>query len=350
MNEKDETTYKRLLDKSQEAFLLAIELYNRPTIRYHAEGCCFFLCNAWELMLKAYLVKHEGGQSIYYSDGDRTLSLSDCLKRIFTNENDPLRRNMDVVVEFRNTSTHFVTDEYELFYGPVLQESVHYYEEKLRELHGIEISDRIPENYLALSVRRGTLDLDTIKARYPREVVEKMLELGSSIAASKPSGAGITYATELRLTKKHGEGIPVRIANDSDAAVTIIKSLTDPVDKYIYRTKSAVAFIRRRLDKEGITLRVKGEPKRFNNFHFKVFTDFYDMKGSERYSYDLSLGGEQPSWCYSQQAIDLILQEIRRDPGHVIDSMRNELARRSRASDESHKESRPQEQGNSKQP
>lgn len=29
MNEKDETTYKRLLDKSQEAFLLAIELYNR---------------------------------------------------------------------------------------------------------------------------------------------------------------------------------------------------------------------------------------------------------------------------------------------------------------------------------
>lgn len=177
-----------------------------------------------------------------------------------------------------------------------------------------------------------------------------MLELGSSIAASKPSGAGITYATELRLTKKHGEGIPVRIANDSDAAVTIIKSLTDPVDKYIYRTKSAVAFIRRRLDKEGITLRVKGEPKRFNNFHFKVFADFYDMKGSERYSYDLSLGGEQPSWCYSQQAIDLILQEIRRDPGHVIDSMRNELARRSRASDESHKESRPQEQGNSKQP
>lgn len=32
----------RLIDKSQEAFLLAIELYNRPTIRYHAEGCCFF--------------------------------------------------------------------------------------------------------------------------------------------------------------------------------------------------------------------------------------------------------------------------------------------------------------------
>ena len=42
MNEAETATCERLLDKSQEAFLLAIELYNRPTIRYHAEGCCFF--------------------------------------------------------------------------------------------------------------------------------------------------------------------------------------------------------------------------------------------------------------------------------------------------------------------
>lgn len=309
--------------------MLAIELYNRPTIRYHAEGCCFFLCNAWELMIKAHIIKRDGGQAVYYPGSDRTLSLSDCLKRVFTNENDPLRRNMDVVMEFRNTSTHFVTDEYELIYGPVLQHAVHDYEEKLRELHGIEISDRIPENYLALTVRRDILDLDAIRARYPREVVEKMLQLGSSVAASRSGAQGITYATELRLTKKKGEGFPVRIANEADAAVSIVKSLTDPADKYTYRTKSAVSFIRRKLAKEGVTLIVKGEPREFNNFHFKVFADFYNMKGDERYSYDLSLGGENPSWCYSQQAIDLMLQEINRDPEHIIDSMRAELARRS---------------------
>lgn len=105
----------------------------------------------------------------------------------------------------------------------------HKIEEKLRELHGIEISDRIPENYLALSVRRGNVDYDVIKARYPREVVEKMLELGSSIVVSRPDSAGIGYATELRLTKKKSEGIPVRIANDADAAVSILHSLTDPI-------------------------------------------------------------------------------------------------------------------------
>lgn len=75
-------------------------------------------------------------------------------------------------------------------------------------------------------------------------------------------------------------------------------------------------------------LLVKGEPKKFNTFHFGIFVDFYNMKGNDAYSYNLSLGGEQPSWGYSQQAIDLMLQEIRRDTEHVIDSMRAELAKR----------------------
>lgn len=328
MNQVEQNTCVRLLDKSQEAFLLAIELYNRPTIRYHAEGCCFFLCNAWELMLKAYIIRKMGYEAAYYPNSDRTLSLSDCLKKVFTNENDPLRLNMEVVGEFRNTSTHFVTDEYELFYGPILQECVKLYEEKLRELHGIEISDRIPENYLALSVRRGTVDLDEIKARYPREVVEKMLTLGSSIIASRPESSDIGYVTELRLTKKKGEGIPIHVEKDAEAAVAILHSLTDPIDKYTYRAKKGAAFIRRKLDKEGIVLKVKGETRAFNDFHFRVFVDFYNMKCSKTYAYDLSLGGEQPSWCYSQQAIDLMLQELRRDPEHIIDSMRADLAKR----------------------
>ena len=38
----------RLLNKSQEAFILAIELYNKPTIKYRVEGFSLFICNAWD--------------------------------------------------------------------------------------------------------------------------------------------------------------------------------------------------------------------------------------------------------------------------------------------------------------
>ena len=32
----------KLLEKSQEAFILAIEIYNKPTIKYRVEGFSFF--------------------------------------------------------------------------------------------------------------------------------------------------------------------------------------------------------------------------------------------------------------------------------------------------------------------
>lgn len=43
-----------LLKKSEEAYLMAIEIINKPTINYRTEGFCFFMCNAWELLLKAF--------------------------------------------------------------------------------------------------------------------------------------------------------------------------------------------------------------------------------------------------------------------------------------------------------
>lgn len=46
----------KLIDKSIEAFILGLEIYNKPTIKYRIEGFSFFICNAWELMLKAELM------------------------------------------------------------------------------------------------------------------------------------------------------------------------------------------------------------------------------------------------------------------------------------------------------
>lgn len=106
-----------------------------------------------------------------------------------------------------------------------------------------------------------------------------------------------------------------------------MKSLTEPINKYTYRVKTATSYIAKKLKKDGITLLVKGNEQEFNRSHFMNFVDFYQMKGNEKYTYDLSLGGEQPSWCYSQQAIDLVLQEVRRDPEHIIDRIRKELAK-----------------------
>ena len=67
-----------LLDKSEEAFLMAIEIYNKPTINYRLEGFAFFICNAWELLLKSKMLQNN--ESIYYPDKpNRTISLTNCI-------------------------------------------------------------------------------------------------------------------------------------------------------------------------------------------------------------------------------------------------------------------------------
>lgn len=62
------TIIQKLLEKSMESFLMAIEVYNKPTIHYRVEGFSLFICNAWELLLKARMIDTLGENSIYYKD------------------------------------------------------------------------------------------------------------------------------------------------------------------------------------------------------------------------------------------------------------------------------------------
>lgn len=72
----------KMIEKSQEAFLLAIEIYNKPTIKYRLEGFAFFICNAWELLLKSYILKNNDMDSLYFKNKpERTIGLSDCIKK-----------------------------------------------------------------------------------------------------------------------------------------------------------------------------------------------------------------------------------------------------------------------------
>jgi hypothetical protein len=58
---------RNLLERSQQAATLALEIFNKPTIEYRIEGFCFFYINAWELLVKARLVDTTGQErAIYY--------------------------------------------------------------------------------------------------------------------------------------------------------------------------------------------------------------------------------------------------------------------------------------------
>lgn len=332
MTEDETRDYQRLLNKAQEAFVLAIELFNRPTIRYRVEGCAFFLCNAWELMLKAYIIKRDGYSAIFYpGKSQRTLSLEDCLKKVMTNEHDPVRKNIESICELRNTSTHFVVPEYEITYAPLFQADIVNFDNRMRTYHGIEVCDSIPDNYLTLSVNRTDINGETIRAKYTQEVAERLLSTQASIDketdAENSTKYAVLFQTQFILSKK--SGIPVRIDKTADTGINIVKQLVDPNDRYPYRRKEILAAINKQLERKGVQLTdpTHGQVP-FNSYHFDLFAKCYNMKAEERYAYDRSSREEKnASYIYSQAVIDLIVEEVVSDPEHIIEKLRNKLGR-----------------------
>ena len=68
ISDRDFDLKKGLIEKSIEAYVLALETINRLTIRYRLETFCYLVCNAWELLLKAKIIDRENdSDSIFYS-------------------------------------------------------------------------------------------------------------------------------------------------------------------------------------------------------------------------------------------------------------------------------------------
>ena len=226
-----------------------------------------------------------------------------------------------------------MTDEYELFYGPLLQVCVKNFDEKLKDLHGKDVSDIIPESYLILSVKRDLINPGKIRTKYSPEVAEKLLTMNNSVALGagengNPRYSGL-YETSFVVTKNPKKAdLAGHIAKNSGPGITRVKELQNVQDKYPFTTKLAILEINRRLSKEGIKVSYKGKAKDFNTFHWNAFVKFYGFKGEPRYAYDRSLRTEkQPSYVYSQQAIELVVDEVRKNPDHIVEAMLERLTK-----------------------
>ena len=322
----------KLLSKSQEAFLMAIEIYNKPSIRYRVEGFSFFICNAWELMLKAHLVKEKGVESIYYKDNpDRTITLENCIKAVFTNEHSPMRKNLMRIIDLRNTSTHFIVEEYEMVYIPLFQACVFNFTEKMARFHGIDMTQIIPQNFLTLSVSMAALNTTEIRAKYPGQISQRLLStvesIGNDIDANN-SAFAIRIDHYHYLTKDRSKATDVvHIDKSAEPGVRIIKELKDPNDVFKFTAKKCIKEINNRLTRLKIDLKYKGETVAFNSHHLDLFNKYYGIKEDPKMCYAFRIHNP-PTYSYSIQAIDFIVEEIKKDPEHIVQSLKEQLKKK----------------------
>lgn len=317
-----ESLKHKFIEKSIEAFILGLEIYNKPTIKYRIEGFSFFICNAWELMLKAELLNRQ--IPIYYKDNEsRTLSLENVVKKIYSDSNTRIRLNLEKIIELRNISTHYITEDYELKYAPLFQACVINFTNELLRFHSQDITQHIAQNFLTISASYEPLSNEEIRIKYPPEIAEKFIQQANEIDIlsneynSDKFSIGIKQ--NLFITKKKKEAnFTVAICKESENKVAIIKDPKDPSQTHKYSYANVVTVVEERLKKQNIKLNYK---KGFNQYVLNLIIDFYKIKDEPKYSYCHKIGNST-HYTYSEQFIEFILSEIKKDPHNFVESLK----------------------------
>lgn len=313
---------RSLIDKSIEAFIMCLEIYNKPTIRYRIEGFSFFIINAWELMLKAALINR--GENIYYKDKPgRTLSIDAVVRKIYTDKNTRIRLNLEKIIELRNISTHYITEDYEVKYAPLFQACVINYANELQRFHGEDITHHIPQNFLTISARYEPLSNEQIRLKYPPEIAEKLILQGNKIDVLSDTynsdKFSINIKQQLYITKKKSDAdFIVSIDSSSDTKIAIAKELKDPSDTHKYSFNSVITAVQERMKKENIKI---GYPSGFNQYVLQLIMDFYDIKQDPKYTYEHKIGNQR-QYTYSQQLIDFIIGEMKKSSNNFVESLK----------------------------
>ncbi|WP_163655473.1 DUF3644 domain-containing protein [Listeria sp. PSOL-1] len=312
----------KLIDKSIEAFIMGLEIYNKPTIKYRIEGFSFFIINAWELMLKAELIKK--GHPIYYKDNpERTLSVERTIRKVYTDKNTRIRLNLEKIIELRNISTHFITEDYEIKYAPLFQACVLNFVNEIQKFHSRDITKHIAQNFLTISASYEPLSNEQIKLKYPPEIAEKFISQANDIDVLSDTYNSEKFSVDIKqnlyITKKRSEAdFKVSINKDSNNNVTVVKELKDPCDTHKYSYNSVIKAVQERLKRKNIRLNYKSG---FNQYILNLIIEFYNIKQNEKYAYEHVIG-KQRYFTYSQQFIDFILSEIEKTPDSFVESLK----------------------------
>ena len=230
-----------LLSKSEEAYLMSIEIINKPTINYRTEGFCFFICNAWELLLKAYLInKAQDINAINYkNDPSRTIGLDECVEKVFTSTTDKTKNNISFIRNIRNKATHLVLPDWDFLLAPAFQRCLTNYNKFMKkQFPEYDLNEKITP-YIALVNPGNNQNVSSLVLNPANllmfEKIKKELDFDDSLCQT----------LSLVSTKKKAEAdLKYTIVNDEIEKATIINVPKDIEKTHPYTTNEVIKKIK----------------------------------------------------------------------------------------------------------
>jgi hypothetical protein len=319
--------YKRLVDKSVAAAVAAIEVYNKRHFQYREESFVILLINAWELLLKAKILKESKNKvsALYARQGHRlkrsrsgnplTIDLFACIRLVALDER--VSDNLNALVEIRDTAVHFFNDErvrYLVFTLGVA--ALKNYQRLVREWFERGLS----EYHFFILPLGFSYDFRTIQVLELEKAPAVLASLFKSAAQCQEKGGaggdGFAFAceiaTELRSAKKFVDpaDMTVKIDQGAAGAVVVVKEIKRKLDQY--PLSYTELFARVRAKKPGVKQQQLNEVLRR-----------YNLKKNERYcaysfrtkaqEEEYQRSGRLPSGAtsiYNEEAVQFVVQKL----------------------------------------
>ncbi len=253
----------RLVDKSVEGYILALETINRLSIQYRVETFCYLICNAWELLLKAKILDDASNNhdAIYRPKQKRnerrmSLSLRECLERVIPDKTDPERRNIECIADLRDESVHLVMRGVPADVLGLFQACVINYHRRLNSWFGVSLSDRVHVGMMSI-----VYDLDPLQANMTGKHLRRQLgrEAADYLASycarvksefdklQRPAQFSVGIEYRLALTKKAGDAdiiLSQGTPGSGAVAVQIVEVPKDPSKTHPLRQKEVIQSLK----------------------------------------------------------------------------------------------------------
>jgi hypothetical protein len=238
------------------------------------------------------------------------LALRDCLIKIFPNENDPTRRNLERIIDLRDEAVHLVISHVPNSILALFQSCVLNYHRRLVEWFDISLSERVPVGMMTIVYDLGPEQFDftnpVIRRRLGRESVEYLAKFQAEVEQefqrlNKPAEFSIDINYKLALVQQPGDADIVLTKGGTGMTATIIEVPKDPSRTHPYRQGEVIEQVNAAL----------GSTTRLNQYDIQCVLKLYELRKRSEFYYRGSVAGS-PSQ-YSKAFVNWLLKEHEKD-------------------------------------
>ena len=307
----------QLVEKSVEGYILALETINRLSIHYRVETFCYLVCNAWELLLKAKIIEDCCDRDAIYRGkkkrGERreTISLRECLERVFPDKASPERRNVEEIADLRDESVHLVLSGVPSDVLGLFQACVINYHRRLTDWFEVSLSDRVHVGMMSIvydvSPERGSIDNKHLRRELGKDAAEFLTRFCAQIKSeydrlerTPQFSIGIEY--RLALTKATGDAdIVLAQGSAGSASVQVVEVPKDPSKSHPLRQKEVLQQVLSEKPDCGV-----------NQFDIQCVCKVHGVKKRPEFFYQGSVKGSPAQ--YSPAFVAWIVTQYSNDP------------------------------------